>query len=165
MRSWYLPRPPVDPGPVGDAAGIGARRHGLHEGEEALMGDAVEAAQLGQRLGVIVHAQVEHGIGLAAPDLDGGGLLAALVAALRLPGIERRHEALREGQVHAPPVGLEGRLDHGGTCQHVARHRDALVRRDVRTSRCIRRPVWAAVRPSRSMTWSWRELAARIAAR
>ena len=92
------------------------------------MGDAVEAAQLVQGFGMIVDAQIQDGVGLVTPDLDGRRLLAPLVAAFRLSRIERRHEALGERQVGTTLVGIERRLDHCRACQHVAGDGDAFIR-------------------------------------
>ena len=67
--------------------------------------DLVEAPELADRLGVVVHAQVDDAVDAlaaapsAAPDAlddDGGGLLPARVAALLLPRLERGDQAVRE---------------------------------------------------------------------
>ena len=72
------------------------------------MSNTVETAKFLQRFRMIVHTQVQHRIEFGALDLERSVLLAAFVAAFRLPGIERAHQALGEGM----------------TGEHVAGHRD-----------------------------------------
>ena len=60
-----------------------ARGQAADEGLEALQAHVQEALQLGQRVGVVVHAQIERGIRLSALDAQRGRLFAALVAAGR----------------------------------------------------------------------------------
>src|SRR5262249_33705319 len=85
----------------------------------------VEAAQLAERLRMIVDADVEPWVFLARIDLERGGLFAALVAAGGLARVECADESLRERQMGARFVGSRGVLDHHGSCQHVARDREA----------------------------------------
>ena len=65
-------------------------------------GEPMQAAELGQRLGVIVDPQVEDALvgrallDLFADDDQPGGLAAAEIASGRLGGVERGEEALRE---------------------------------------------------------------------
>ena len=80
----------------------------------------VEAAQLEQRLGVVVDAEVELGMVLVAVDAQGRRLLAALVAAGRFARGHRRKQALGQRQRRALPVGAGGRFEHLGAGEHVA---------------------------------------------
>jgi hypothetical protein len=66
-------------------AGVVPARQAGDEGLEAVEAHLVEAAQLGDRLGMVVDAEVELAPVLVALDHERGGLLAALVAARRSP--------------------------------------------------------------------------------
>src|SRR5689334_13281927 len=65
---------------VEDACRVLARRHRRLDHDVALLGEAVEASKLDQRLRMVVDAEIEDRIGLAAPKLDRRGLPASLVA-------------------------------------------------------------------------------------
>ena len=80
---------------VGHAGRVVAARQAGDEGLEALEALRVQAAQLGDRLGVVVDAQVELGIVLVAVDAQRRGLLAALVAAGRFAGAHRARAGAR----------------------------------------------------------------------
>ena len=88
----------VDDGAVGDPGRIAARRQELAEMHPALAADLFQPFELGERIGVVVDAQVEIGPFLLAVDQQRGRLLAALVAAGGFAGLHRRDQPLREGQ-------------------------------------------------------------------
>ncbi len=81
---------------------------------------SVQAAQLGDRFGVIVDAQIEERILLGGDDEQRGRLLAALVAARGLAGGERRQQALGERQPRARVVDARRFGEHLRARQHVA---------------------------------------------
>ena len=83
----------VDHGTVVHPGGVGPARQEGEEGLEDLLAHLVEAAELDERLGVIVDPKIEAGVGLRRVDAEGGRLLAALVPAGGLPGIEGREQA------------------------------------------------------------------------
>ena len=146
----------VDEVAVGGADRVAAPRQEFAEVHPALAADLLQPLELGERIGVVVDAQVEVGVFLGRMDEQRGGLLAALVAARRLArpacaAIRRR----AKGSALAR-IGLRRRLDH-------LRARPACCRRPrrcrgsgARTSRRRRCPVCAAKPPATSMTWSWR---------
>ena len=67
----------------------------------ALAAHRFEALELGERIGMVVDAQVEVGPFLLAMDQKRRRLLAALVAAGGLASAHRGDQALRERQVFA----------------------------------------------------------------
>ena len=79
-------------------AGRARARQAGEERLEALEALFVQAAQLGERLGVIVDAQVEERILLGRVDQQRRRLLAALVAAGRLARLQRGQQPLGERQ-------------------------------------------------------------------
>src|SRR6185436_4308387 len=112
---------------VGDPRRARLRRQAAHERLVALEAHAVETAQLGDRLRVVVDADVEERIFLGGVDEQRCGLLAALVAARRLACREGAHEALAE----RPPGFAErarGFLQPRSAGQHVPRDGKALTR-------------------------------------
>eukprot|EP01037_Dinobryon_pediforme_P001866 gene1865-1895_t len=88
-----------------------------------LLADAVKPSQLGERIRMVVGADVQVGVRVFGADLEAGALLAALVAAGRLAGLHGGEQALGEGA-----FGCKKRVacvgNHSGPCQHVAGHRD-----------------------------------------
>ena len=86
----------------------------------ALAGHLLQARQLGQRIGVVVDAQVVERIVLAVVDQQRRRLRAALVAAGRLAGPHGRQQAPREGQRALGLVGADRLGQHGRPGQHVA---------------------------------------------
>src|SRR5688572_17104254 len=94
-------------------------------GDEALVRFGVQARQLGEWLGMVVDPQAELGVGLGRVDEQRGRLLAALVAARRLAGLQRRDELLRKCACGCLE-GARGFLDHAAVRQHVAGHRKAV---------------------------------------
>ena len=85
-----------------------------------------QASQLVERLRGIVDADVDDafdgGVGFRIErpdDEDAGGLHAARIAALRLAGVERVHQALGHRALAAAIGGRHG-LDDGGTGERVA---------------------------------------------
>ena len=72
---------------------IAAARQAGDERLQALEALLVQAAQLAERLGVVVDAQVEARVVLVAVDAQRRRLLAALVAAGALAGLHRRDQA------------------------------------------------------------------------
>src|SRR5438309_1655743 len=87
-----------------DAVGTRAGRRDLLRRRDVALPDRIETAQLGERLDGVVDAQRELGVVLARVDEEGGGLLAALVAAGTLAGFERGDEALGEGRLGVEPL-------------------------------------------------------------
>ncbi len=94
---------------------------------EALEALFVQAAQLDDRLGVIVDAQVEARIVLVGMDAQRRGLLAALVAAGGLARGHRREQALGERLAGGGDERLGGRLQDGGAGEHVAGDAEVVV--------------------------------------
>ena len=113
---------------VGDARGPRLARHAGEERLEALEALLVEAAQLGDRLGVVVDAQVEERIVLGRVDEERRRLLAALVAARGLARVERREQPLGERQRGVRLVRRGGLGDHLRAGEHVAGDRVAVAR-------------------------------------
>ena len=94
---------------------------------EALEALLVQAAQLGQRLFVVVDAEVEARVVLVAVDAQRRRLLAALVAAGALAGLHRRDQSLGERQAGAGGIGGDRRVEHVGAGEHVAGDAEVLV--------------------------------------
>ena len=108
--------------------------------------------QFGERIGVVVDAQIELGPFFLAVDQQRRRLLAALVAAGRLAGVQRRDQAARR------TAGARSR-HRPARSRRAPRRRPACCRRprSRRRRRCPHQsthssPVCAAIRPSRSMT-------------
>src|SRR5665213_2615701 len=80
---------PLDLGAIDHAGGAVAAGEAGDERLEALEAHVVEAAQFGDRLGMVVDAQIEARIVLGGMDAQCSRLLAALVAAGRVAGRER----------------------------------------------------------------------------
>ena len=148
-------------------AGFASRGHELAVVEEAPAGHHFQAGELGERVGVVVDADVEEGILLLVVDQERRRLPAALVAARLLAGAQRREEAPREGADRAATARRPPRLRSitagpasmlPATEKRVADEVPAPVRR-------MPSPVKAAKRPARSMTWTWRWLAALVGRR
>ena len=90
------------------ADGIALARQELREVHPALAAHRFEALKLGERIGVIVDAKVEIGPFLLAVDQQRRRLLAALVAAGGLAGLQRGDQAARKRQRGVRRVGLRG---------------------------------------------------------
>src|SRR5574341_1295510 len=101
-------------------------RAALEVGDEALVRLFVEALELGQRIGVIVDADAEVGISLGRADEERRRLLAALVAARGLAGLQRGDQALGKRLLRCL-VGARGLLDHLFAGEHVARDRKTVA--------------------------------------
>src|SRR5688572_18515761 len=112
---------------VEDAPRPRLARAALEVGDEALVRLVVEASQLFQRIGVVVHPDVEVRVLFLEIDQERGGLPAALVSARGLAGLERRDQALGEGPLRFLK-GLGGLSDHLLVGQHVAGHRKPVTR-------------------------------------
>src|SRR5688572_1466824 len=125
-----------DDRPVPDSPWTRLARAALEVGHEALVRLVVEPAQLGERIGVVVHAQIELRVLLGRVDEKRGRLLAALVAAGRLAGFERTDQSF--GKVlPGSTIGARGLLDHALVGEHVPRNRKVLA--------CDRaRPIYAS---------------------
>jgi hypothetical protein len=67
-------------------------------GDEALVRFGVQARELGEWLGLVVDPQAELGVGHGRVDEQRGRLLAALVAARRLTGLQGNDQSLGERQ-------------------------------------------------------------------
>ena len=145
---------------VGDARGPRLARQAGDERLEALEALLVEAPQLGERLGVIVDAEVEERIVLGRVDQQRRGLLAALVAARRLARLERREQPLGERQAQRSSRKPRRSPRAPAVPRACCRRPRSPRPRDARTSRCTRVPVCAAMRPCASITCSCRVLAA-----
>src|SRR5262245_24810619 len=86
---------------IGAARGIGlARRPGGPPGP-LLAPDGKQAAKFAQRFGMIVDADVEIGKILGGRQQQRRRLLAATIAAGTLAGLQRRQQALGQGQILA----------------------------------------------------------------
>src|SRR6185503_6140801 len=118
----------LDYGTVEHAPGARLARAAAHEGDEALVRLAVQAAQLGQRVRVVVHAQAQLGILLGRVDEQRRRLLAALVAARRFAGVEGGKQAFGKRLVRAFE-GFRGLADHALVGEHVAGHGITLARK------------------------------------
>ena len=79
----------------------------------------MQAAQIGQRVRVVVGADVEVGVRVSGTDLEPGGLLPPSVAARGLAGFHRREQALGHAAGGAE-IALQRRLDDRLGGQHVA---------------------------------------------
>ena len=118
---------------------------------------AFQPLQFGKRIGVVVDAQVELGPFLLAVDQQRGRLLAALVAAGGFAGLHRRDQAPREGQrCVVAAVGRAVSASTAAPASMLPATEKPSPWISGRTSRRTRAPVCAAMRPSASMTWSWR---------
>ena len=104
----------------------------------ALAADLFQPFEFGQRIGMVVDAQVEIGPFLLALDHQRRRLLAALVAAGGFAGLHRRDQPLRKRQGGVGGKGSRGVVKHGRAGQHVAGEREAVALDAVRTSRRIR---------------------------
>jgi len=82
----------LDDAAIGDADRVVSGRQHAHEMDEALPAYPFEALKLGKRIGVIVDSQAKIGPFLLAAYDEGGGLLAAFLAAspARIAAIRRR---------------------------------------------------------------------------
>jgi hypothetical protein len=112
----------VDGLAIGNAGRIAAGRQIFPEMHPALAAHLFEAFEFGQRIGVIVDAQIERRPFLVAVNQNCRRLPAALVAAGGLAGAHRRDQALRERQICMGDVGVRGVVQHAG-------HRPAYCRR------------------------------------
>src|SRR5688572_26055998 len=74
---------------VGDTPRLRLARAALQIRDKTLVRFLVQAPQLGERLGVVVHAEVQIGVLLDRKNQQRRGLLAALVAARGLAGLQR----------------------------------------------------------------------------
>ncbi len=117
----------------------------------------IEAAQLEERLGMIVDAEIEPGILLAGMDQERCRLLAALVAARRLPGRQRANEPLGERLLGRGPVGGDRRRDHLRSRQHVAGDREPVRDGVPAPIDAVGAGMRRRCGRSTSITWSWRE--------
>ncbi len=86
----------------------------------AVVRHAPEPAQLRQRLGVVVHADVDRGEDLRRPDHEGRRLLAPLVAARLLPGLQRGDQPSSKSRARAcagrSPASARRRRDLRACC-------------------------------------------------
>src|SRR5438552_3496886 len=111
---------------IGDACRPRPRGQTGHEGLVTFEALDVESKQFGQRLRVIVDAQIEERIGFRGTDQKRGSLLAALVAARGLTRLHCGNQALRERQLARCVIGLNGVLDNFGTGQHITCNRESI---------------------------------------
>src|SRR5687767_1309379 len=93
--------------------------------DEALVRLFVQALQLGQRRGVVIDAQIELGVVLGRAEQERRRLLAALVAAGGLAGLQRGEQPLRERQVGGLLVDARRFAHYLRPGEHVAGHRVA----------------------------------------
>src|SRR4051812_5050649 len=115
-----------DDGPVEDAPWARLARAAAHERNEALVRLLVKAPELGERLGVIVDADVELGIRLGGVDPQRRRFLAALIAAGGLTGLERGDQPFGERTARFC-VGARRFADHPLVREHVAGDRIAVA--------------------------------------
>jgi len=114
-----------------------ARGQERAEMHPALAAHLLEPFEFGQRIGVIVDAQVEIGPLLLAMNQQRRRLLAALVAARGLAGLHGCDQPLRKGKAGIGDKGLRGLVEHGCARQHVAGDGKAIAPEHGRTSRRI----------------------------
>ena len=114
-----------------------ARQHAA-EVHPGLAGDLLQPRDFGQRVGVVVGAQVEQRIVLLVVHEERRRLAPARVAAGGLAGLHGRDQPAGERQVGLGLVGGDHRLQHAGTGQRVAGDREALACTCARTRRCNR---------------------------
>src|SRR3954471_10432127 len=110
-----------DQGAIGNACRARARGQAAHERLVALEAYLIEPAQLDERLGVVVDADVEKGIVLGRGHEQRRRLLAALVAAGGVARRERGDETFAEC-ASGLSEGFCCCLEDCRTGQHVARH-------------------------------------------
>ena len=115
-------------GAIDEAGRILARRQELAEMRPALAAHRFQPRQLGERIGVVVDAQVEIGPFVLAVDQQRGRLLAALVAARRFARLHGGDQPARERQRRVGAIGGGGVVEHARPGQHVAGEREALAR-------------------------------------
>ena len=135
---------------------IAPARQEFGEMHPALAADRFEPRKLGERIGVVVDAQVEIGPLLLAVDQQRGRLLAALVAARGLARLQRGDQPARERQRGVRRVGLRGLGDHRGTGQHVAGDREVLAGRVAAPVDAGLAGVRRDAARARSITCTWR---------
>ena len=85
----------------------------------------LQARKLGQRVGMIVDANVDQRPFLVAVDQQGRRLSPALVAAGCLGRLQSRDKSLRKRHLGARLVGCRHVVEHAGLGQDVAREREA----------------------------------------
>ena len=122
---------------------------------EPLQADAVQPAQLAQRIRMIVRADIEVGIRVARADLQSGGLPAALVPAGRLAGLQRDRSAVRPGcrpNRDTPPGCAARPAVPPACCRRPTRSAPRTCPAQVTQSV----PVCWAMRPAASMIWNCR---------
>src|SRR5690242_10170458 len=86
----------------------------------------IETAQLEKRLRMVVHAERQIGVDLAAMDDERRRLFPALVPAGTLTRLERGNETLRERQARPGAISRRRIVDHRRSGEHVARHGEAV---------------------------------------
>src|SRR5438132_2175546 len=118
----------LDARAVGLAPGAPGARCAAQIGNEALVRLVVQTAQLRERLGVIVHAQIEVRVRLGGVHQQRCRLLAALVAARGLAGVEGGDQALRKWPRVSLLVGKRGVAHHALIGEHIPRHRVSSAR-------------------------------------
>ena len=145
-----------DRGAIGDASGARRARQAGEERLIALEAHLVQAFQFGDRVRVIVDAEVEKRIDLGRVDQQRRGLLAALVAACRLARRHRGQQSLGERSARVRLVGPRGlrRAPAGPASILPATENPSCARSPHQSMHSA--PVWAAQRPRRSIRWSWR---------
>ena len=94
---------------------------------ETLPAHLLESLELGQRVGMIVDAQIERRIVLGGVDAKRCRLLAALVAAHRLAGLQGPDQAAGKGQIGAIEIDASGLGNHLRAGQHIAGDRKSVM--------------------------------------
>src|SRR6266852_1397832 len=93
----------------------------------SLAADLLEASELGQRIGVVIDAQIERRPFLLAMDQKRRRLLAALVTAGGFACSHRHDQTLREWQLFVRGIGFCCVVQYPPTRKHVAGNRKTVA--------------------------------------
>ena len=117
----------LDNGPIRHPDSVTAVRQESPEMHKAFAAHLFEPFELGERISVIVDAQVEVRPFLLTTNHQRGRLLSALVAASRLAGAQRGDQAARKRECGIHCVSRSRVLDDCSAEEHVARERNIVA--------------------------------------
>ena len=101
-------------------------RYQLPERHEKLAAHPFEALELGERIGMVIDAQIKVGPFLLTANHERSRVLAALVAAGRLTGTHRGDQPPWKGERGIAVISRGRVLDHSRSGEHVACNRDVV---------------------------------------